>query len=569
MSRNNREAIKKIVKETVSQMSDKDILDEEITLGKGGNDNGNGNDSIFKHTRGPEHIRRLQEAVDETAIDELMLSVPKNEGWYIKIEKEIRPGEWQYKLRINDDWHKWGDLQYEISRIVQEYSRRSPEKWGTATYRIVWWKEGGIRGSNYKPIELHIDAQEELTNPQGQYGRNNDNGNASANSVAETLDSIKSFIDPTEFQKRISDAFQSGQQSKASDSSSTVAIFTSMMQAMMQMQQQASQQQTQLLVAAMEKKHDIPVPVPIDNTNNIISIIGAVLPLLKETGLFAKADTLESTLGKLQVLGLMPKPEDNDPVKKLTDMKNVLEMVQSISGGSIKEKSSMEVITDALQPFVPKILDTVNNAIELNKPRIGTDANQLGQSGQSQIQAQVQPQQQAQDEMLKQFLVQLKNAIGKQEKSFFPFLKQVITGMQGGPQLIDAVLKNQISQEQLMSMIQTFGTPVGLNDSQYTNAISAYLKDFIVWVQRGQSQEQTKYEQSTQVPIASVTPITSPEEILTKCNKCGTMFMFASIEEFNALQIKKCTETVQIDSYGGSGECEGTLEIRDRKAMES
>jgi hypothetical protein len=114
----------------------------------------------------------LEQAQDQEtkAMDQLLLSIPRSQGYYLKLEKELRPGLWEYKDRY-DDWMNWTDLQYQMASIVRGYTAKPglAAKWGSGLYRFLVWRDGGLRETDkYPPIIYPIDAMESISAAQSQ-----------------------------------------------------------------------------------------------------------------------------------------------------------------------------------------------------------------------------------------------------------------------------------------------------------------------------------------------------------------------------------------------------------------
>ena len=56
-------------------------------------------DLNFGH--GPSAFSHNMRDKDQLVIDELLASLPKNQGYYLKLYKEILPGKWELKERLS------------------------------------------------------------------------------------------------------------------------------------------------------------------------------------------------------------------------------------------------------------------------------------------------------------------------------------------------------------------------------------------------------------------------------------------------------------------------------------
>ena len=120
---------------------------------------------------GPARFAKTQIKKDEIIIDRLLAPIAQKEGYFLKLKKEVRVGEWMLMKVIKEEWRKWADTETAVSEMVREYTRHAPQKWGTGNYRIEFACDGGIRGENYKDRDFLISAEEELgvgiNNPAG------------------------------------------------------------------------------------------------------------------------------------------------------------------------------------------------------------------------------------------------------------------------------------------------------------------------------------------------------------------------------------------------------------------
>ena len=91
---------------------------------------------------GPGAFRRSMVDKDQLVIDELLASLPKNQGYYLKLYKEILPGKFEFKEQI-EQYDTWTDMELEISNRVKAMTRKfGSKKWGSALYRVIVWKNG-------------------------------------------------------------------------------------------------------------------------------------------------------------------------------------------------------------------------------------------------------------------------------------------------------------------------------------------------------------------------------------------------------------------------------------------
>src|SRR3989304_6862853 len=146
--------------------SSADLIKEEVArLNADHPDDDELHPSDFKVVR-DKQLGQAEVADDERVLDELLASIPRNQGYYLKLYKELRPTDFEFKLRV-DNYDTWTDLEWEISSLVRAYTDKQPNKWGSGRYRIIIWRDGGVRGPKYKPIDFMIDALEPPTQNNG------------------------------------------------------------------------------------------------------------------------------------------------------------------------------------------------------------------------------------------------------------------------------------------------------------------------------------------------------------------------------------------------------------------
>lgn len=119
---------------------------------------------------GPGAFRRTAMDKDQIVLDELLASLPKNQGYYLKLYKEIMPGKWELKERI-DNFDTWTDFELEIAERVKAMTRKfGAQKWGSALYRVVIWRQGGIREAQKYPVtDVIVDAGDDLNSAQNMH----------------------------------------------------------------------------------------------------------------------------------------------------------------------------------------------------------------------------------------------------------------------------------------------------------------------------------------------------------------------------------------------------------------
>lgn len=329
----------------------------------------------------PRFIGSSTKAVEEDRIiDELLASVPKNQGYYLKLYKEIRPNDFELKLRV-DNFENWSDLEWEITNIIRAYTEKNLNRWGSGHYRVIIWREGGVRGPKFKPLDFFVDAQEALTN-------NNGNGNGQSatlsqddinNKIREQFTSFGELVktmkemnpsqSTTDIQASIFDAFKTGlnikEQTANNETQKEIAKENNNTQVMIELiRQQAAKPQDNLTAVLPEliktlRGNDEP------RQDKSMELLLALLPKLMERREEPKQDPLD-TLIKLKQAGLIPDAQQNpsDQLSKTIEMlSSIVPLVQNFSGGGEKPSMFLEVLK-ILGPQVGKVVGDLTGTVK-------------------------------------------------------------------------------------------------------------------------------------------------------------------------------------------------------------
>lgn len=302
---------------------------------------------------------------EERVIDELLASVPKNSGYYLKLSKEIRPNEFELKLRV-DNYDAWSDLEWEITNLVRSYTLKSPHKWGSGHYRVIIWREGGVRGPKFKPIDFYIDAQEDI-NMNMTNTNVNSNVNVSADvqekvkeqfasfsELIKTLQVLNPTASPADIQGKIFDAFKSGLDAKTQSMQVDTA------------KDVANQSQMTAILLELIRQNNKPVSPPPTNDTLIAQLIQALTA--KNQIQSVEKDPLDMLI-KLREAGILTPPvQPVDSVTKAFEIINtMLPMMQGLSGGGTGD-STISTIIKTVGPQISKIIGdvtgTINKAID-------------------------------------------------------------------------------------------------------------------------------------------------------------------------------------------------------------
>lgn len=476
---------------------------------------------------------------EERVIDELLASVPKNQGYYLKLSKEIRPNEFELKLRV-DNYDAWSDLEWEITNLVRSYTLKSPQKWGSGHYRVIIWREGGVRGPKFRPIDFYIDAQELENNVNANVnslpGDIQDKVKeqfASFSELMKTMQMLNPVVPPAEIQNKIFDAFKSGMDAKT-QSMQTDAV-----------KDVASQQSMhQVLLELIRQKNDKPQGPSTDQV--ILTQLIQALTTQNTSKPKEEKDPLDIII-KLKEAGLInqPVPQVDGITKAFEIINTMLPMMQGLSGGGAGE-STIGTIIKTVGPQISKIIGdvtgTINKAIDakltVNKhintipthSQVVRDANSMLSNEHEEevpmspydniempmhetehvnVQHDMPRQQQNNnggDMEYVKFLNNLKHAIQTNDPNFYPMLEDAllsVTSEENYEKLINGETPVELAAAQIIRFGgKQFGSPQAI----------AYYNSFLAYVRNQRSNEYT-----------------------VKCPQCGEDNVYASQEYFNTL----------------------------------
>lgn len=389
-------------------------------------------DDVVHHRK----VRQIKQDAEEVIIDELLAGVPQDQGYYLKLYKEIGPNKYQLKQRI-DDFFDWADLEWEVTQIVRQQTKKNPSRWGSAPYKIVVWREGGIRTKEFRPVFLDIDAEE----PEGPAfpgqaspvdpGVNMENQLAAFSNMMGALKGIMPpGQDPAAIQQILADAFKSGlsvnppkSPDPNTDQNNMMApMFSGMFGILAEMIKSNSSQKgdsgassVEILRQAQENFQAMMTQVMSkqDQSNNgnqyqtgfsqameLVKQMNAqsastshpttfeIMKQMKDLGLMGPSSTnvnqsqsMFETIKQMKDLGLWQKSEDGGTIKQISDLKNLLGVVREILPTSDGASLTFgEKLLDKLIPYVPdaisKVSDVVSNVIELNKVKLAKASQQ-------------------------------------------------------------------------------------------------------------------------------------------------------------------------------------------------
>lgn len=303
-------------------------------------------------------------------VDELLASVPRAQGYYLKLEKEIGVNEWQLKMRI-DNYEFWSDLEWEITKIVREQTKLDSISYGTAKYRIIVWRENGMRGDKRPPIIFHIDAQESrLPNRSQSIQGNPETVEEKLEGMGKLVAAMQNFmpkpVDPNTQVTQMADAFQKGQELARTKESGADSSMATILTAMMQMQQQ----NMQFMMTLMKDSNK---PAPEDEFSKLLKMKMIESFGEKHT---EKRESVVSTIKEFRDAGLIPKKDEGG----LTETVKTIMMLKDISGdlfGGGGEKSEggyldklLSGIGEKLPDIIGNVTKTIDNVVSLNKAKL-------------------------------------------------------------------------------------------------------------------------------------------------------------------------------------------------------
>ena len=430
-------------------------------------------------------------ASDERVIDELLASVPQNQGFYLKLYKELRPNDFELKLRV-DNYSNWSDIEWEVTSLVRAYTLKDPKKWGTGRYRIIIWRDGGIRGEKFRPLDFFVDAMEPAhTDPPV----NASGGIAPSEALSSQLEGINAMIktmrevnptvSPADIQKTMSESLVQGMKlatdSQANKASESSAMMTAMMGFM------------GILVQTL--KPAAPLTPPDSPTKTMAEL----MTILKSAQPATPQESFTDQIMKMRELGLIEKPEKNDPMAKMAEMKNLMGMLADFGGyGKGDRPGLMEKIVETVGPQIPGMITNITNAVrsvidyrmmreglitktDLGRAEGAIPAHLPVNRKPTAAQPNPQPPEDQSMFMVKQLLTELHQIVSHNDESKFQYIAERITQLFGSPQVLNDLASGTVAQETLISQLKAFGGP-DYQDATFMVALDNYFGRFVNWL---------------------------------------------------------------------------------------
>lgn len=336
----------------------KELIKKELQEGEDLN-------KIIEEEESLEDIKTQRVETETQLIDELIASIPKNQGYYVKLYKVLPTNELEYKMRI-DDWQRWSDVEYEVGEIVKNQTARNPSKWGSGKYRIVFWKDGGIRGHRFRPIDFYIDAGEVeqkavSSQPVIDISEPVKNSVSALSELVETIKTLMPNIKPEELQNHLVQSFHKGLETanllKEGNSNTNTAILQSLFNLV-----------NQLILKEKEKKEE-----PKD-TFSMKEIIEMIVNIQNQNQ--KKEKSITEIIAELKAVGLIKDEKNEKLTSKISELKDIIMLIKELTPYSenVSSPSTFEKILEHLAPYLPdlvgKITFTINNVIDFAKLKI-------------------------------------------------------------------------------------------------------------------------------------------------------------------------------------------------------
>lgn len=335
---------------------------------------------------GPNAFSRTMRDKDQLVLDELLASLPKNQGYYLKLYREIMPGKFEYKEQINN-YDTWTDMELEIAERVKAMTRKfGSKKWGSGLYRVVVWRQGGIREANKYPItDIIVDAgdnEDAAANIHTGKVDPIEAANEQMNSLGNMLKAVEGImpraVDPNLQFQSIVQAFTSGraekQQAEASSTQAMMTMMTTMMTSMMG-----------LVTTVMSQKNNGEVSAAV--AKPFEDQMASFMNLMKSFGMGQQPQpkSLVEQIAEMKALGWDPMAREDtlDQIAKLKAVTGALVDVMPTNGQPVERPGIFEKLIESVAPHLPKIFSdmkaiTENTALaqQLSRTRLADAAPQ-------------------------------------------------------------------------------------------------------------------------------------------------------------------------------------------------
>lgn len=438
---------------------------------------------------GPARFAKDQKTKDEIVIDKLLAPIQNKSGYFMKLKKELRPGEWMLMKTIENDWRKWADIETEVANIVKAHTVKSPSKWGSGPYRIEYGCTSGLRGETYPDVDMFINAEEEYLPASA-------NGvviqapvsdpavavSAQIDTLANLVGMLKNFlpptVDPIKTQESIANAFQQGMQLKVQENSGSKDVMTTMMTGMMAM-----------MTAIMTKNNEPRVVNPEDGFKGMLSTLRDFGVL--HQGNQVKEKTTIDFVKELKELGMDLFKKD-DPIAQIGQLKTLANIAGEFMGmgGTAERPGVLEKLVDAIAPALPQIMhdikETASNAVKvqqiagqnIERAKITVQQNsQLEQGSTMNVGTSA-----VSNAQLQQFFAGLYEAVMMNNRMFYPIVYTSLLQDAQGQALLTGIANGTNTAKEVIELLQQHGGEK-FKDSEFVmKKLVGYTNGFIVWV---------------------------------------------------------------------------------------
>lgn len=319
-----------------------------------------GKDDLFDPERdlsfgrgGPTAFQRGAVDRDALVIDELLSSLPKNQGYYLKLYREIMPGKFELKQQINN-YDTWTDLELEVSQLVQAMTRKfGSKKWGSGLYRLVVWKNGGIREKNkYPVIDVIVDAgdaEDAAANIHTGKVDPVEAANEQLGALGNMLNAVQNImpkaVDPNIQFQSIVQAFMAGKGEQNNGNNQMMQMMMTMMTA---------------LITSLTQKNNAPAVMadpPEVQTGRMIEMVKNLHQMLVPPSSAVAPKSLVEQIAELKALGFDPFKKE-DTIETLARMKAIMSSASEVVPGQApaERPGIFEKLVDALAPQLPKVI---------------------------------------------------------------------------------------------------------------------------------------------------------------------------------------------------------------------
>lgn len=499
---------------------------------------------------GPERFAKGQKAKDEVVIDAQLADIQSKEGYFLKLKKELRPGEWMLMKTIENEWRRWPDIESEVAKIVQDHTKKAPGKWGSGPYRIEYACKSGIRGKNYPNVDMHINAEEEfLNNPAGAgvilpAQQPIDASLAVAGQIdtlANLVGMLKNFLpqatDPAKTQDQIASAFKDGMALKVNEGSSSTALMTTMMTGLIGM------------MTAVITKDTGPRVV---NPNEGESGLRGMLETLKTFGVLGqqnqeKQKTVIDFVTELKTLGVELFKKDN-PIEQITQLKQLANIAGEFMGmgGTGEKPGILEKIVDMVGPMVPGMIkdvkDTMTNAVQvqveagknIERARISTSQTPIESGSQMNVGTQMS----GISAQITAFFNGLYEAVNQNNRMFYPVIYTSLLQDAQGQALLTGIANETHTAKEVIELLQTHGGD-RYKDSEFVmKRLVGYTNGFIMWIRDMMKPKAYGASETGHESIREAKPSATSYD--AQCPICQTVFAFENEQAFLEEKEKEC-----------------------------